>query len=406
MFTQSININKEIDSSTLRAIKESTEAYSSQIISVVLVGSFTTGEFNNVGNQFSDIDILIIVAKSVSINEQRELRGRIVEHLVQLQPEGRFGIRLRSVDELEDFECHMLSWGYDLRRFARTITGIDLRTILGPKRIPGIELLTRNLLERLWCNVLYLPRTETSVEISDGVYAASRSILDLLHLTLASEGQFIGTHWERLGLLRKGITHSWLCEHQQLFDLCWEIKTGITVPSTSETVLSSMQKVSGQILLDLLRKFSMITCVPAEIIQWFPVPEYSSPCDSSTLGLFERALEIVEPQQRTIVQWNCPQLIPLIAFLIAMDRASWHLLRYDNRDRFRPYLDQCLNTSADALATLCVAYKGVTSAMVQEEMLRFQRMRYAFAGVRMSHCESAKRDLEPHLFRLVLPKET
>lgn len=161
---------------------------------IYLLGSQTTGD----ANKSSDIDLLGI---------KQKITGNEVEVRIKLkklwQPGTtkikKIGIRIRTHEEIETFQNRMLLWGYTLDK-SIYVYG-EYLPLSADRQNPKFDLLGLEdcLIERIWCDNLFLARCGFSEKMFSRIYI--KSVLDLIHFDLLLEKKLCFNHKERLAII-------------------------------------------------------------------------------------------------------------------------------------------------------------------------------------------------------------
>lgn len=350
------------------------------VISVALVGSITTGEFNR-RLPISDVDVFLVVEDSTPGSIQERLQRQLVRRFEAACPGWRFGVRIRERSELPEFDSHMWSWGYDLRRFVRTVAGDDVSSFLGPRPPVTATRLFRNLLERSWCDVLYLTTTRSPAE---RLALAARSVLDLVTLALLLEGQSAGTHWERVQAVSRGALGPRLVRRSALMTECWHIKTGTGRGRVRGSLTHGLIDISDELTSRLASRLWPSKRMRSELGAWFPLTDLVRgipQLQHRAAGLLLHLNRIPAP--------GTPGAVAAAVFLVAAGRAAWHSLGCSADCQ---HMKKQLATANEALRMLSPAVACTAGDLL--------RMRREFAALRLARCPAARRDLARHLMRV------
>jgi len=175
----------------------------SELDSLYLVGSFTTGEYNN----FSDIDLLGITKnKNETVNAIAY--RKYLQHLINKIEDYRninIGLRLRHSSELIKFNNHMCSWGYN---------NINAKLLFGNKvnwNIAEYESTPSKLLDNINVELRYYNQKYSKMKNKNEIlYCNCKGILNALHFYLISKGVQLYTHEDRVAF---AITYKMIPNH-------------------------------------------------------------------------------------------------------------------------------------------------------------------------------------------------
>lgn len=319
--------------SVISAFEMSTEAFRAavadgcgyEVLSVVLVGSVTTGEARFDGELPSDIDVLIVVDREASVEAARCCR-QVMHSLNGLKaglPRGvRLGIRTRGITELDAFQAHMASWGYDMGTYARTVYGVPIHEMLGPAVDIPDELILRNLLCQLWWAVSAPAFPGLSRAMLEFILAWC--VLELVHFGLVLNGTYRVNAADRLFAVHAGRCPSWLWENRATLGEALAIRrysiASQPQPRRLERLLKMWQIAFFEVLLHLVPRLPTLAIVPF----WFPLGcrEVS---DAVTAILRETVAAAADPDYGARVASglrNAPAEVckcsPTLAYLLAM----------------------------------------------------------------------------------------
>jgi hypothetical protein len=365
------SLNPLLDSAFRAAVSRSAagaaDAIDAELVSLVAVGSATTGEFRP---DRSDVDLVAVFRQELSIEEIRLFRGAALGDLAGSPCP--IGLRVRCIGELADFAAHMASWGYDVGRHAKVLYGSSVVNFLSSPQVPS-ELLLRNLLGQLWWVVSQPDRGTAGV-----VYAAARALTELCHFALVLTGAFRGTGEERLAALREGAGPAWLLKELDVFEQAFALRTGRESAGDPMHLRKAWERLFASVFCAVL---------PTEdgfetLGRWFPLGSPS--LEEPSRKILKRAFALTLGTEEIPLSTAGVPVYPGLAVLLCL-HYLWELRRRGAMDR------PLLEIAGEALGFL----EPVPAHASFEALLQ------AFARLQIRSCSAAARDLEPHLRHLL-----
>lgn len=211
---------------------------SSSFSSLYLIGGFTTHEYN----EFSDIDLL---ALTPDIKDNiPSIRNELKNLWGQAGGVKKIGIRVRTLDEINEFQYRMIHWGYNLR-FAKYIYGTDMLPNFSDTKVAYRDLdILDYLIEKVWCDSLFLARDDFKSTKEKSLYI--RSVLDVLNFNLILNGITLPTHAERVYKVKQSNDLSLFPYPWEILDQCLAYKmsggTNLSIQYLNDIRLSYIKK--------------------------------------------------------------------------------------------------------------------------------------------------------------------
>ena len=169
----------------------------SSLIGLYIVGSYSLNEYND----FSDIDFVGISTQPIHIDNISQLRHQLKECLEDTVLSSKISFRIRSIEEISDFEIQCKSWGYDLHTafhlFGQHPTHIFKR-FSDINCVPSLAF--DNLLEKHWYDILYV---NSEINYIKKRYLCAKSILYYLNALLYHNNITLGRNVARVDHIKK-----------------------------------------------------------------------------------------------------------------------------------------------------------------------------------------------------------
>ena len=166
-----------------------------------LVGLYIVGSFSlNEDNVFSDIDTLGLSQRKFSPNEIIDMREELKYISKTKFNSKKIGFRVRTSNEILQFQYKAKSWGYDLNESKR-IFGLDLKSVIKKTRSVSINKkeIFDNLIEKSWYDLLFIDAEKDQIKIN---YLCAKALIILTNFYLYHNEIFLKTDESRINYLK------------------------------------------------------------------------------------------------------------------------------------------------------------------------------------------------------------